>query len=203
MRVRVDWTLPVGRPDPVHGTGARREERLLATGAGLVAVALVLAVGPTGQTWAAWQYALAALVTFDLAGGVVANGLNSAKRDHHAADSPLEASRLGRLVRRPVRFAVVHVQPVAVGLLFPGASWWWGPLWYVAVLASVVVVRRAALHLQRPVALGCCVVATVVAGGLPAPDGFAWLPVVMFLKLTLAHAVREEPYRPVTGPSAG
>jgi hypothetical protein len=36
----------------------------------------------------------------------------------------------------------------------------------------------------------------MLAPSIPAPDGLAWFPVVLLLKLVVAHAVREEPYRP-------
>ena len=130
----------------------------------------------------------------------MANGLNTAKRDPHAPRPRPQESFAGRLARRPTLFAAAHVQPVVVGLLFPGAGPWWGPTWYVAILGAVAVVRRVPLHLQRPTALCACVAAVLASTLLPAPVGFAWLPVVMALKLPLAHAVQEEPYRPVIRP---
>jgi hypothetical protein len=198
MRSKVDWRTPSAPPDPVYGTGALREERMLAQAVAVLATGFVLvhAYIDAGIDWSLWQYALAAVLAFDLCGGVVANGLNSAKRDHFAEESALESTKLGRLVRRPVLFTAIHVQPVVVGLAFPGASWWWGLCWYAVSLITVVLVSRAPLYMARPLALSVCVLVALVAPLLTHPGGFAWLPVVMVLKLTLAHAVREEPYRP-------
>lgn len=195
----IDWTPPDAPPDGLYGSGARREEKALVLATAGVGTAAVLASVHLGSpgAWAAWQYLVAAVVAFDLLGGVVANGLNTAKRDHFGPEAPSGATRTGRLLRRPVLFAALHVQPVAVGLLFPGADPWWGPAWYAATLAAVVAVRRAPLYLQRPVALAACVGVAVLGPLATAPTGFAWLPVVMVLKLALAHAVQEEPYRPV------
>jgi hypothetical protein len=199
MASRVDWSRPAGRPDVVFGTGARPAERSLASSVALAATAVMLSAAALDRStgWAAWQYVMAALVVFDLAGGVVANGLNSAKRDHFAVDSQLEGSWSGRLVRRPWLFAALHLHPVAVGASFAGGAWWWGLCWYATTLATVVLVSRVPLYLARPVALAACVLTVLVSPLTPAPDGFAWLPTVMVLKLTLAHAVPEEPYRPV------
>ena len=200
----VDWTVPPASPDPVYGTGARREERGLARliAIGATAVVLFAAWMDASVQWSGWQYALAGALAFDLCGGVVANGLNSAKRDHFAPTSALEARWWGRLVRRPAVFASVHIQPIAVAVLFPGASWWWGVGWYLVTLSSVVLVSWVPLYLARPVALSVCVATALTAPLVTSPAGFAWLPVVVVLKLTLAHAVREEPYRPV-GVTAG
>lgn len=193
----VDWTVPKGAPSSLFGAGALREEKALALTTAVVGTGAVLVhAGVTGVGWTSWQYVLAAVIALDLLGGVVANGLNSAKRAHFASQHPAGRSGAARLTRRPVLFAALHLQPVAVGLLFPGAGVWWGTAWYLAVLASVVAVRLAPLYLQRPVALGLCVAAVLASAMLHAPAGFAWLPVVMVLKLPLAHAVQEEPYRP-------
>ncbi len=194
---QIGGSAQLEKPDPVYGAGATPTEKNLARAAG--AAGAVLTVGYVAVTapeaWMVWQYVLAAVLAFDLIGGVVANGLNSAKRDHFAADAAA-ASWLGRLVRRPILFAIVHVQPIVIGLLFPGAAWWWGPAWYVTVLLTVVVVRRSPLYLQRPVALLFCTIIAVLAPVVPAPFGLWWVPVIMVLKLPLAHAVHEEPYRP-------
>src|SRR5690606_33023534 len=98
-----------------------------------------------------------------------------AKREHARADAPGDGILL-RLVRRPVAFTALHVQPIAVALLFPGASWWWGVAWYTVVLVAVVVVRRVPVALARPVALAAAAAVTLAAPLVAAPVGFAWLP---------------------------
>lgn len=194
----VDWTVPADAPPSLFGAGALPTERGLALGTAVVGTGVVLVHAYVSSPgWAAWQYVVAAIIALDLLGGVVANGLNSAKRDHFAPTVEPGTSIGGRLVRRPVAFAAVHVQPVVVGVVFPGAGPWWGAGWYLAILGAVVVVHRAPLYLQRPVALALCVGVVLASFLTEAPAGFAWLPAIMVLKLPLAHAVQEEPYRPV------
>jgi len=59
-------------------------------------------------------------VVYDLVGGVVANGLNSAKRFQHADRIPVPR-RAAALVRNHVLFATIHVQPILVAKLVLGA----------------------------------------------------------------------------------
>ncbi|MEX5270263.1 hypothetical protein [Kocuria sabuli] len=197
---RVDWSLPAGRPNALYGTGARAEEKVLVHLTGISATVVVVGhvVLTTGTSWMLWQYVVAAVLVFDLAGGVVANGLNSAKRDHHAPRGQEDEHGVDRMLRKPVLFTALHIHPVVVGMVFPGGSRWWGPGVYVAVLAAVILVRCCPLYLQRPMALFACSLTAVIAPLTTAPEGFSWLLPIMVLKLALAHAVQEEPYRPVT-----
>ena len=193
----IDWVMPPGKPDWLLGAGATRVEKVLVFGIAIAGTAVVLlSVALTdASAWQWWQYLVAAILALDLLGGVVANGLGSAKRAHHASiPKPKEFG--GRLVRRPILFAVLHVQPIVAGLLFPGAGWWWGVAWYLVTLAGVVAVRNVPLYLQRPIALFWVTGVAIAAPLVASPVGLGWLPVIMALKLVLAHAVREEPYRP-------
>ncbi|WP_210479574.1 hypothetical protein [Naasia sp. SYSU D00948] len=198
MESQVDWRRPAGRPDALFGSGARPVEKALALAgaAGAVVVVLGVVAATDSDIWAVWQYVLAAVLVADLAGGVVANGLNSAKRDHFSPEPDVAEPASARLVRRHVLFTALHLQPVLIALLFPGPGLWWGVLWYLVTLAAVVAVRRSPLYLQRPVALLACTLVAVTGPLVPAPYGFWWLPVILVLKLALAHAVQEEPYRP-------
>lgn len=196
----IDWTASTERRDAVYGAGATRAERGLAAGTGVVGTVLALgwAFWGVGVEWRWWQWLLAAVVAFDVLGGVVANSLNSAKRAHFGPPPP-DPSLGERLARRPVLFAAVHVQPWIVVLAFAPALWWWGVLWHVGVLVAVVVAVNAPLYLRRPTAAALVVLAVLVAMMVEPPNGWAWLPAAMAFKLVLAHAVREEPYRPAPG----
>ncbi|MFD1859484.1 hypothetical protein EHW97_07725 [Aeromicrobium camelliae] len=194
----IDWATPAERRDAVYGAGATPAERGLAAGTGIVGTALVLgwAFWGLGVEWQWWQWLLAGVIGFDVLGGVVANSLNSAKRSHFGPP-PSDPSLGERLVRRPVLFAAVHVQPWIVALAYAPALWWWGALWHVGVLAAVVIVVTVPLYLRRPTAAALVVLAVLGGTMLEAPDGWSWLPVALAVKLVLAHAVREEPYRPL------
>jgi hypothetical protein len=196
----VDWRPPDAAGDALFGAGATTGERALAIGVGLTAsVALVVVALSSGAGWTLLQLTLAAFITMDVAGGVVANGLNSAKRDHFGPASATARTPGGRLVRRPVLFTALHVHAIVVGFAFAPHLWWWGPLWYLVTLTGAVTVRSCALHLERPVALGFCAASVIVASVTPSPYLWGWLPVLLMLKLVLAHAVQEEPYRPALG----
>lgn len=192
----IDWQVPDTGLDAFHGDGASGAEKLLPSATGIAGGVLVAGYAAVGgeAAWSWWQYALAVILVFDLVGGVVAMGLNSAKRFHHAETIPVPRPS-ATLMRREVLFAGVHVQPVVIAVLFPGAGPWWGVLWYLVALAGVVVVRWVPLYLARPVALLTVALAPVVSMTMAAPDGFVWLPAVLITKLVLG-SVREEPYRP-------
>lgn len=190
---------PGGRGDPLFGAGATRVEKVLASGAGLLGALLVAgAAAAQGSGWSAAQYAVAVVVAFDVVGGVVANGLGSAKRDHFGPASATARTAAGRVARRPVVFTALHVHPIVVALLYDPVVWWWGVAWYLVTLVGTALVRLSPLYLQRPVALAWCALAAVGASFLPSPAHWGWLPVVLVLKLVLAHAVQEEPYRPAS-----
>ncbi|ADD40126.1 hypothetical protein [Stackebrandtia nassauensis] len=199
----VDWRLPATGLDAIFGDGATRWEKTLPTVTGLAGIAVLAAYAAlTGNLdWSWWQYALAAILVFDLVGGVVTNALNSAKRFQHA-ERVAVPRRAASLVRNHVLFAAIHVQPIVIAALFPGVGLWWGVLWYAVTLAGVIVIPLVPLHLRRPAAMTAVALVPVVASVMPHPDGFGWLPAILVAKLVLG-AVREEPYRPVAGMESG
>jgi hypothetical protein len=190
---RVDWQSASRKPSWFFGTGTTAAERALASLAGVIGVA-ILFWNTSPLDWPWWKYVIGAALVFDLAGGVVANGLNAAKRFYHGP-LPLRPTAINRLLHNEIGFAAVHVQPIVIGLVF-GGPWWWGPLWYAWALVGVVLVARIRLYLARPVGLFVVLAGVMVSPSLPDPAGFAWLPAVLLLKLALAHAVPEEPYGP-------
>jgi hypothetical protein len=193
----VDWAAPHAKADPLFGAGATAAEKILANAVGLIgAGVIVLAAWENSAEWSPVLYVLAAAIAFDVVGGVVANGLNAAKRDHFGPPSATAATALGRLVRQPIVFTALHFHPIVVGTIYPPHLWWWGPLWYLAILAGTVIVRSVPLYLERPAALGFAVLVAMASVLLEAPPMWGWLPVALALKLVLAHAVQEEPYRP-------
>ncbi len=198
----VNWAVPEGKPDAIFGTGATRAERALANIVGLIGASGItaLALGLNAHwNWA--QYVVAVLLAFDVVGGVVANGLNSAKRDHFGPNGERPETLGIKIVRRPILFTALHLHPILVALVFAPTLWWWGVIWYLFTLAGTIAVHRSALYLQRPIALAFCAIAGLAAFFMPAPGLWAWLPVMLTMKLVLAHAVQEEPYRPGTAGS--
>ncbi len=192
---RVDWS--VNSPNrPFLGNGYTWAEAALAHGTAVALTAFVL-----GYWWAAtetpalWQAALLALVAYDVAGGVVANHLNSCKRFYHVAELPAGSIML-RVMRKPVLFTTAHVHPIVMAIAF-GFPLETGLAWYAAVWLSVLLVTRTPLYIRRPTAVAFCLFALILNQTIfPLPIGLEWFIPCLFLKLVLGHAVQEEPYRP-------
>ncbi|MGW7270144.1 hypothetical protein ACWGH5_06470 [Streptomyces sp. NPDC054864] len=181
--------MDAAKPSWAFGTGATRVEKGLAYAVSAFGIgALTVAGHGLGWTW--WQWLIGVLLVHDLAGGVVANGLDTAKHFYH---SPLTFtdSVLARFFHHPVGFTAVHFQPVLIALVIPGGTWWWGLLWYAWALAGAIAVDRADERLKRPIALAIVVAGIMVASFIDSPPGLGWLPAVLLLKLVLAHGVPE------------
>lgn len=198
MSATVDWRLPAGqRDDWLFGTGATGIEQGLVWVGGLLGLGLIVWQGvvapPAGWAW--WHYLLSAVIVLDVAGGAVANALGTAKRLYFA---PLRepASRWTRLLHNHLGFTALHLHPLVIAALYPGAHIWWGVLWYLVALLGVLAVRLSPLYLARPVAMLVFTAAMLLQSVIAAPVGWAWFVPVFLAKLVLAHAVREEPYRP-------
>lgn len=168
----------------------------------VVSVGAALAVAAAqGVDWSWWQWALVLVLTADVAGGVPANSLGTAKRLYHSPAPPGSPLR-GRVLRNPVGFAALHFHPFLVAAAFADATWMWATAWYALALGGTVAVVAVPLYLRRPLAAALVTVALIAAPLLTAPKGLVWLGPVLVLKLVAAHAVREEPYRPETGAPA-
>jgi hypothetical protein len=198
----IDWTVPEGRSDWLMGTGTDRHERTLvwaATAAAVVVAVPAAVVQDADWTW--WQWLLVLVLSVDVAGGVPANALATAKRFYHSP-APDDVPRTALLVRNHVAFSALHLHPFLVVALLPDATVLWATAWYVIALSGTAAVVAAPLYLRRPLAAGWVTVALVATPLIDAPAGLWWLGPVLVLKLVTAHAVREEPYRPVPGDGA-
>ncbi|HSL57794.1 MAG TPA: hypothetical protein VK866_08125, partial [Acidimicrobiales bacterium] len=194
-RRHVDWTLPPGRPNWFVGSGATVGEQAVVwatVGAGLV---LALAVArDLDVSWTWWHHVVAVILVVDVVGGVVANGLGSAKRLYHGHDPVPGAA--GRWLRNDLVFAAAHLPHLVLAATLPGGTVGWAMVWYAVILSGVAAVVAAPQHLTRPIGLAVATVAVLVASLVTGPDALGWFGPVIVLKLVLAHAVPEEPYRP-------
>lgn len=175
------------KPSWFFGTGATATEKALVYLASAVGC-LAFAVADRNRSWSWWQWTFGLLLVWDVLGGVVAGGLDPVKRFYH---SPLTFSvgPVRRFLHHPVGFAAGHVHPLVVAIAFPGASWWWGPLWYLWCLVGVACVEYPSPRIQLPVALTVVSCGVVLAPMTHSPPGLSWFPAIMLLKLVLAHAV--------------
>ncbi|MCQ3938921.1 MAG: hypothetical protein DPW18_18025 [Chloroflexi bacterium] len=196
QKANVVWNYD-GEPDFMAGTGATIAEQALGWAAGLMGAGLYVYLYLTGQLdWAWWQYLVAGLLAFDVAGGVVANALNSCKRFYHTparADEPPSA----RWFKNHLFFSSFHVHTLLAAWLFGPGDLLYGVFWYFFLLGGTLIVTRTALYLQRPVSFFLIVLALLLNMYVVAPvPGFEWLAPAIMIKILYAHNVREEPYRP-------
>ncbi|WBQ13113.1 hypothetical protein L2D00_00145 [Hyphomonadaceae bacterium BL14] len=192
---QVTWHYS-GRIDGLVGTGATGAERALGYGSAAVLTLLIvgddlLRVEPVAQ--AGWQVALLALFAFDIAGGAVANMLNSCKRLYHSPPRPEEGAIL-RALKNPRLFTALHVHPLLIVWAF-GGSLAHAAIWYLLLQVAVWGVLATPLYLRRALATAVSMLAIIGAPlVLPLGAGLGWVVPALFVKLVLAHAVREEPY---------
>lgn len=192
----IDWTIPAGPTDWLLGTGATRLERVVVWSCAAAGTAAAAGVAlHFGVAWRWWQWLLVLLVALDLLGGAPANALSTAKRLYHSAPPP-GAHPLNRLVRHPFGFSALHLHPFVLAALLPGGTWVWGLAWYLGGLAGTAFVVLAPAYVRRAVAFAVVALLLVLAPLVAPPDGLQWFGPVLVVKLVLAHAVREEPYRP-------
>jgi hypothetical protein len=102
-----------------------------------------------------------------------------------------------RFLKSGINFDLLHLHPVVLALLVPGANAVNGFAWYLGLILSVLIVRLVPLYIRRPIAFAIIVVAIVVnLYVLPLGPGLEWVMPLMFLKIVYGHTVQEEPYRP-------
>lgn len=197
MNPQINWNYPPPRPgwrkeiDTFIGPGVTRAELTLELGVSLVAglgMLLYAFLQPLG--WNGWQIALAVLLAFDLAGGVVTNATSTAKRWYH---------RPGQRLRDHVIFIAVHgVHLALVAWAFRAGDWAWAVGWYAFLMFASLLILLIPLYLRRPVAFSMFGLGLLLALYLDTPvPGLEWFIPVFLLKLLLSHLLREEPYRPL------
>lgn len=190
----IEWTHPEPHSflDRFIGPGATRAELLLQLIPPVfVASALPLVAKLGDWGWNFWQMLIAAILAFDLLGGVITNATSSAKRWYH---------RAGQGFREHLGFVLLHiVQLLILVLAFDAGNWIFvvGGYGYLAIASLLVLL--VPLYLQRPMAL------LLLVGGiflglylLPVPPHFEWFLPVFYTKLLVSHLLHEEPYRPIS-----
>ncbi|MBE7534249.1 MAG: hypothetical protein HS124_00720 [Anaerolineales bacterium] len=195
-QIHINWEYS-GKPDAMFGTGATAREQALVWLFGLSGAAVLgWMAWSRSLPWAWWQYLIFILIALDVLGGVVANSLNACKRFYHAPIKPEETGFTARS-KNHIIFAVFHIHTIIAGLVFGSMNWEFGIFWYLVMLASVVLVLRTPLYLQRPLAMGLIMTAILINQYIfPSVIGLEWLIPALFLKIVYGHVVREEPYRP-------
>eukprot|EP00177_Eucheuma_denticulatum_P008449 GFKZ01015360.1.p1 GENE.GFKZ01015360.1~~GFKZ01015360.1.p1 ORF type:complete len:232 (+),score=30.64 GFKZ01015360.1:77-697(+) len=189
----INWSYS-GRADFLTGTGSLPSERRLAyTFATLIALTITLHASPTPL----WKCLLLFFLSFDIAGGAVANMLNSCKRYYHTPAAPSDTLQT-RLLKNVQWFTLLHVQPVVMGAVY-GEGVVRGVLWWAVLQGGVMAVCASPLYLRRAVGTLVTVVAVWLDAEVMRLGGGGWFVPSLFVKMAIGHAVREEPYRPEGG----
>lgn len=192
----IQWKYS-GSADLLCGTGATRAERVLAYGMAALFTALILAMDYSrdAPVAAGWRIALLAVFAFDIAGGAVANMMNSCKRFYHGDLQPGEGGS-ARLAKNPRLFTAIHIHPIVAAYGF-GGDVVNAVAWYGLLQAGVAVTLAMPLYLRRPAATVIILLALLANQSvLPLGAGLEWFIPFLFVKMVLGHAVQEEPYRP-------
>ncbi|MCB1140245.1 MAG: hypothetical protein KDK23_15920 [Leptospiraceae bacterium] len=203
-KTEIDWTLPPfsrgirGLLERVAGPGVTNGELALQILLPLLAAALAYFHTANGPSYSTARLILAAVLGFDIAGGVITNSTSSAKRWYH---------RAGQGFWHHSGFIALHLIHLALVWYFFDLELWWLPLQSVFLLIAASIVLLVPLHVQRPISLTLYAIALVATVNQSSVPGLEWFLPLFYLKLLVAHLPVEEPYRPVsrkqTEPGAG
>ena len=192
----IEWDYPEarGRFDRILaeliGPGATRAEIILVLGVGILAgFAQISYQYFAVLDWNLIQLAIAGIMAFDIAGGLVANSTSTAKRWFHRAEK-------GR--KDHIGFVLIHaVYPILISIFFLSYDWnFFFVVFGYLSLASILVVMSP-LYLRRPVSVTLFALGLLISMYILNPiPGLEWFVPLLYLKLIIGHIVREEPYRP-------
>lgn len=194
--MHISWDLPAFRPgfwgviDKFIGPGATRAEKNIQLFLPFLSSAGVVAVGFYSEfDWSVVQYVIIALLAGDMVGGVVTNATSAAKR---------WVFREGEGFREHITFVAIHlVQIVIFSWVFQGLDLIWIAGVYGLLMTSSVIILKAPLYMQRPVAASLYMVALLSSLYIfDAPAHLEWFLPILFYKLLISHLLREEPYQP-------
>ena len=193
----IDWTPPqpreglAGMWDKFVGPGATRSEEILQLLGGvllMIALSGLLFIRRDALDWSLLQVILAALLIFDLIGGIITNATATAKRWYHRDGHDSFASHLPFIATHGFHLAVI-------AFLFRDGDWMYFLVLYGYLIGGTVLITRVALYLQRPLAM--MLYAGVLLIGIyvfePTP-GLEWFIPFFFLKLLISHLLTEAPY---------
>jgi len=178
-------TSPLGRiSDPLIGPGAAIGELALGWSAAIVAgLAQAVWIVVVAPSWSVLQMIIAVLFAFDIGGGVVVNATSSARNWWH---------RPGQGLPQHIVFFAAHLHPFVVAWLWLSFGWLEAGALYLTMVAMAVTVLMSPARLARPLAFGLGAVGIVLGMTvLRMPVGLEWLPALYYVKLVMAHAVRD------------
>lgn len=196
--MKITWTPPeprsglAGAWDKFIGPGATNGELGLQLWGGLGLTAVLIAINLAQRAelgWSAVQWGVFALLAFDLAGGILTNATNTAKRWYH---------RPGQRASHHLGFIAVHgIHLAVVAGLFRGGDWLYLASYFGFLLLATAVTLRTPLYLKRPWVLLLFATGLILNESvLPPTPGMGWFIPFFFLKLLVAHLLPEAPFSP-------
>jgi hypothetical protein len=199
MNTRINWNYPQPRSgfsgaiDKFFGPGTTKAEAwiqaVFSVGAGF---AMLIYAFVEGFDWSLIQYILATWMAFDGVGGIITNATSSAKRWYH---------REGQGFQEHYAFIAIHVIYIfLVAWLFRSMDWLYFGVMAIYLLGAALIILKIPLHLQCPIAFGALAISWLINCCVFSPTpGLEWFVPFLFFKLLVSHALREEPYRPLSG----
>ena len=134
-----------------------------------------------------WQIIVAAVLGFDIAGGIITNSTSSAKRWYH---------RQGQGFWQHMGFIFIHIIHLSVVAYLFTPAWQWLATNCAILILGAGIILRCPLYLQRTVSLALYSTALLISIYFLPVSGFEWFLPLFYLKLLVAHLPVEEPYRP-------
>lgn len=194
--MKISWELPAFRPgiwgviDKFIGPGATKAEKNIQLYLPFLFAAGVMAFGLIARLdWSVWQYLIIALLAVDMVGGVITNATSTAKRWFF---------REGEGFRQHISFIATHLfQIVVFSWAFQGFDLFWVTGVYGFLMVGSVITLKSPLYMQRPVAASLYVAALLLSLYVfGSPPYLEWFLPILYFKILVSHAPREEPYRP-------
>lgn len=188
---KIDWDYPEPQKmiDKLTGPGATNAEVFIQFFFPAVFALVIVVISIIkGWEWNPIQMFVAALLGFDMLGGVITNATSSGKRWFH---------RKGQGFNEHMKFVLIHIFQLALLMVvFDMGNWFFLIGSYLFLLVASAIIEMTALYLQRPIAL-CLTVLGICLGlyVLPVPAHFEWFLPFFYIKLLVSHLLVEEPYR--------
>jgi hypothetical protein len=133
--------------------------------------------------WNPIQLIIAAIISFDIVGGAIANLTPTTKRWHHKQENGFNYHFL---------FIAIHLHPLLVTFLYSIGDWKYFLLTYSYLLFSTFLILLSPINIQRTISiilyLGAIIINTYF---LPAISGMEWFVPVYFLKLLVSYLPKE------------
>ena len=185
---------PLGRAlsDRLLGPQADRQDAVLAFGSALLLTSLVIAsAGTRGVEWSMAQWGAAAVLAFDLFGGVAVNASPPARRYYFRPE---------RGPADHLAFVAVHIVHIlAFSWLFRGGDWIFAIAVALGLVLAAAVILFTPEYRRRPVAMLLLTLGVVLSTAVDPTPGMEWFVPVLLIKLLVCYLLGDVPAAPRTG----